>query len=164
MDLTELRRRTHDKQGIVPFDSDDVFDEADACSETNPYSTLNPASAKLFAARLAAQRLAATMAEAARLAATMAEAAGDGTAVDSSDDALAALNMGGCGDFLLDFAELNAWAMAAHRRGRQPSVAREGSLRSAPLIDLDGTNQKEISHRPAAGSCAEAVFSACPGQ
>ena len=154
MDLTELRRRTHDKQGIVPFDSDDVFDEADACSETNPYSTLNPASAKLFAARLAAQRLAATMAE----------AAGDGTAVDSSDDALAALNMGGCGDFLLDFAELNAWAMAAHRRGRQPSVAREGSLRSAPLIDLDGTNQKEISHRPAAGSCAEAVFSACPGQ
>ena len=34
--LEELRKRPHDERGMVPFESDSVFDEADGCDGTEP--------------------------------------------------------------------------------------------------------------------------------
>lgn len=131
--LQELRKRPHDERGMVPFESDAIFDEADACDGSEP----PPPSAGT------------------------AQTLGDNSvgASDSLGDNSNLEPVGRCGDHLLTMEELDRWAKKAYTRGRHPSVAREDSSRKTELIQAEGTKSKA----PAPGTCAEAVLSACPG-
>ena len=139
--LEELRKRPHDERGLVPFEADAVFDEADGCDGSE----------------LLASETAAGVGGGGE--GGSGETPGDFGSDYSGDDSLSLEPVGRCGDHLLTMDELNNWALKAQERGRHPSVAREGSLRKAPLIDPEGKS----SLAPAPGTCAEAVLSACPG-
>lgn len=113
--LEELRKRPHDERGIVPFESDAVFDEADACdgSEQQLPPPPPPPPSDL------------TEGEEGIL-----------------DHDVIFEPQGRCGDHLLTMDELNRWANKAYTRGRHPSVAREGSSRKTELIQPEGTSSK----------------------
>lgn len=110
--LDELRKRPHDERGIVPFESDAVFDEADACDGSEPPPPPPPSSDLT-----------------------------EGEEGIPGHEAILE-PQGRCGDHLLTMEELNRWARKAYTRGRHPSVAREGSSRKTALIQPEGTSSK----------------------